>query len=213
MLRLAAECGLRRAEVAQVHTRDLVDVGGITQLVVKGKGGKRRVMPVSSSLAELLCQGAAGHTPGAPARGWLFPNGVGGRLTDDHIGGLVAASTSRRLDDAHPSSQICNSGLQGQPEPACRPNPARTRVDPDHREVHPGRRRRDPRGSGMRVVTQVTSHDELSRLPGELLARFEAHPANTWSPRLLAAVAALLDVEFEPTPEPHPGFRPYLVSK
>jgi hypothetical protein len=38
MLRLAGECGLRRAEVAQVHTKDLVDVG-CPQLLVNGKGG------------------------------------------------------------------------------------------------------------------------------------------------------------------------------
>lgn len=43
MLRLAGEAGLRRAEVATVHTRDLVDVGDVAQLVVKGKGGVRVV--------------------------------------------------------------------------------------------------------------------------------------------------------------------------
>ncbi len=47
MLRLAAEAGLRRAEVAVVHTNDLVEINGLAQLVVKGKGGKPRVVPVS----------------------------------------------------------------------------------------------------------------------------------------------------------------------
>jgi integrase len=59
MLRLAAEIGLRRAEVAQVHSRDAFITGGTAQLVVAGKGGKKRIIPISDALAELIRRGAA----------------------------------------------------------------------------------------------------------------------------------------------------------
>jgi integrase/recombinase XerC len=89
MLRLAAEAGLRRSEVAQVHTRDVVDGVGGAQLVVHGKGDKIRFVPISDALAAVLRAGAAGHTPGMPTPGWLFPTGVGGHLTPDHVAELV----------------------------------------------------------------------------------------------------------------------------
>lgn len=97
MLRLAAEAGLRRAEVAQVHTRDIVDGLGGPQLVVRGKGGKTRRVPLSDSLAALLREGAAGHTPGASPSGWLFPSVAGGHLTAGYVGKLV----DRALPDGY----------------------------------------------------------------------------------------------------------------
>jgi integrase len=89
MLRLAGEAGLRRGEVSRVHTRDLLEGGGGAQLVVHGKGGKERTVPISDSLAEPIARGAAGHTPNAPADGWPFPNSTGGHLTAYHVGQLV----------------------------------------------------------------------------------------------------------------------------
>jgi len=89
MLRLAGEAGLRREEVAQVHYRDLIDVGQ-PQLLIHGKGGKQRIIPISDYLAHLIGEGAPAHTPGAPPEGWLFPNGFGGHMTAAHIGRLVA---------------------------------------------------------------------------------------------------------------------------
>jgi integrase/recombinase XerC len=47
------------------------------------------VVPISESLAALLRQGAAGHMPGTPADGWLFPSGIGGHLTPHYVGELV----------------------------------------------------------------------------------------------------------------------------
>ena len=47
ILRLTAEARLRRAKVAQVHIRDLMDVGS-PQVLVHGKGGKQRVAPISA---------------------------------------------------------------------------------------------------------------------------------------------------------------------
>ena len=90
MLRLAAEAGLRRAEVAQVNTRDAFISRGAAQLMVNGKGGKQRIVPVSDELAEAIRGGAAGHTPGMPSHGWLFPDGFGDHLTPEWVGELVA---------------------------------------------------------------------------------------------------------------------------
>lgn len=86
ILRLAAELGMRRSEIAAVHTRDLRHGPRGAQLHVHGKGGRDRILPVAARLAELIEQGAAGHTPGAPAEGWLFPNQNGGHLTPKWIG-------------------------------------------------------------------------------------------------------------------------------
>lgn len=94
MLRLATEVGLRRAEVAQVDTRDVFVAGGSAQLVVHGKGGKQRIVPISTELAGLIRRGAAGHTAELAAYdwgryGWLFPDGDGGHLSAQWVGRLV----------------------------------------------------------------------------------------------------------------------------
>jgi integrase/recombinase XerC len=83
MLRLAAEAGLRRGEVAQVHTRDLLEGVDGAQLLVHGTGQKQRVVPLSDPLAEAIRRRAAG--------GWLFPSSPdGGHLTPNYVGILVA---------------------------------------------------------------------------------------------------------------------------
>lgn len=79
MIRLAGEAGLRRGEVAAVHTRDLIDGPA---LIVHGKGGKKRVVPLSAELA----------APIAAASGWLFPSRRGAsHLSVREVGHLVAA--------------------------------------------------------------------------------------------------------------------------
>lgn len=95
MMRLAAEAGLRRAEIAQVHTRDLVEGVGGSSLLVHGKGSRKRVVPITESLAATIRAGAAGHTPGMPSNSWLFPNGTGGHLEPKWVGHMV----SRALPD------------------------------------------------------------------------------------------------------------------
>lgn len=78
MLRLGGEAGLRRAEIAQVHSHDLMDADC---LLVHGKGGKQRVVPISDYLAFLIRE---------RGEGWLFPGAVGGHLTADYVGVLIA---------------------------------------------------------------------------------------------------------------------------
>jgi integrase len=83
MLRLGAELGLRRMEIAQVHEADLyLDSDGWC-LYVHGKGDRNRVMPVEVDLALELR--AACHRGG----GWAFP-GKSGHLTAAHVGKLIS---------------------------------------------------------------------------------------------------------------------------
>lgn len=95
MLRLAGEAGLRRAEVARVHTRDLIDGVDGARLLVHGKGGKQRMVPIGEHLAALVRRGAVGHTPelaafGHGADGWLFPGNDGGHLSPEWVGIIVS---------------------------------------------------------------------------------------------------------------------------
>ncbi len=91
MLRLAGELGLRRAEVARVHTRDLRhSASGAPQLLVHGKGSRQRLLPVSADLAAKIMAGAAGYSPGMPSTGWLFPSEKGGHVTPRWVGTLCS---------------------------------------------------------------------------------------------------------------------------
>lgn len=81
-VRLAADLGLRCAEAAVVHSRDLVDRGGQFSLIVHGKGQKVRVLPLSGSLAGMLR---------AAPEGYLFPGQVNGHISPHHLGKLVSS--------------------------------------------------------------------------------------------------------------------------
>lgn len=61
-LLLAAQAGLRCAEIAAVHADDVQD----GTLTVRGKGGRQRVIPLHPDLVPLL----------ADVRGWAFPSPV-----------------------------------------------------------------------------------------------------------------------------------------
>lgn len=80
MLRLC-EHGLRRGEVALVHTgRDLIaDLTG-TSLLVHGKGGKDRVVPLMDDTAALLR---------ALPTGWAFPGRIDGHLSARRVGEIM----------------------------------------------------------------------------------------------------------------------------
>jgi integrase len=85
MARLACEAGLRRAEVAQVHSDDLIDdVDGVA-LIVHGKGGKQRTLPLTDALGLAI-------TAALPAEGgYLFPGQMDGHLSPQYVGKLVSA--------------------------------------------------------------------------------------------------------------------------
>ncbi|WP_235204375.1 tyrosine-type recombinase/integrase [Nocardia otitidiscaviarum] len=80
MLRLAAEVGLRRHEVAKVHTRDVVEDLEGWSLVVKGKGGRVRTLPLPVDLARELR---------AHRRGYVFPGEDEGHLSARWVGKLI----------------------------------------------------------------------------------------------------------------------------
>ncbi|WP_207204568.1 tyrosine-type recombinase/integrase [Sanguibacter massiliensis] len=81
MVRLAADLGLRRGEVAAVHAHDVVeDLMGYS-LVVHGKGGRRRVVPLPDDLARQVLARARG--------GFAFPGAVDGHLSARWVGRLV----------------------------------------------------------------------------------------------------------------------------
>lgn len=81
MLRLAAEVGLRRAEVAVIHSRDLREDLDGWSLVVHGKGSKDRTLPLPTSIAVTLL---------ALPEGFAFPGAVDGHLSPRHVGILVS---------------------------------------------------------------------------------------------------------------------------
>ena len=84
ILRLAAEAGLRRGEIARVHSRDLAqDLIG-PSLIVHGKGGKDRMVPLTASLAAELQM--------ACRSGWAFPGELGGHLSPGYVGKLASAA-------------------------------------------------------------------------------------------------------------------------
>lgn len=80
MVDLAARHGLRRAEVARVHTRDVLAGLGGALLVVRGKGDRVRTVPLQPDTEARL--------RGLP-EGWAFPGRVDGHLSPDRVGRLV----------------------------------------------------------------------------------------------------------------------------
>ena len=94
MLLLGSRHGLRRAEIAGVHSGDLVeDLDGWT-LIVHGKGGKDRDVPLLPAVAAAL--------RALPA-GYAFPSPRSGHLTPAHVGKLLrrALSTADARVTAH----------------------------------------------------------------------------------------------------------------
>lgn len=90
MLRIACELGLRRAEVAGVNSRDVVDGDTGAMLRVIGKGAKLRLVPISDELAGLLEQGPRAWDPDGERGGFVFPGRDGGHLSPRYVGELCA---------------------------------------------------------------------------------------------------------------------------
>lgn len=84
MIRLASEAGLRRGEVAKVAARDLGEDLLGPCLVVHGKGGKDRTVPITAGLAREITRQARG--------GFAFPGNDNGHLSAPHVGKLVAGA-------------------------------------------------------------------------------------------------------------------------
>lgn len=82
MLMLGSRHGLRRGEIAKVHTDDVRDSpdGVGYDLLVHGKGNKLRTVPLLDEVALVIRK---------CSNGWVFPNGKGTHLTAAHVGVLL----------------------------------------------------------------------------------------------------------------------------
>lgn len=87
MIRLGAECGLRRGEIARVHSDDVVADSAGRSLIVRGKGDKQRIVPLPDDLAGIIMD----------ARGYLFPGRFGGHVEESYVGDHI----SRLLPDGY----------------------------------------------------------------------------------------------------------------
>lgn len=96
ILKLAAMAGLRRAEIATVHFRDLI----AGQLLVHGKGGHQRLVPLHPDLVAELDLERSRRLRRDPGTGWsgpfvhhdgyLFPSSLQPMpLTAKHIGNIA----------------------------------------------------------------------------------------------------------------------------
>lgn len=90
MLRLGAECGLRRSEIAATSSDDVLDDVGGRSLMVRGKGDKQRIVPLPDDLADEIL----GHD------GYCFPGRFGGHVEATYVGKRL----SRLLGDWTPHS-------------------------------------------------------------------------------------------------------------
>jgi site-specific recombinase XerD len=78
-LELAAYDGLRAAEIARLERPDVLDTGPLRMLVIHGKGGRMRVIPLSDTpLASL-------YELGMPAHGALFRKRNGFPVTPHYV--------------------------------------------------------------------------------------------------------------------------------
>lgn len=89
MLRLAAEAGLRRAEIAGLRAADLSGPRGRAVLLVTGKGGRDRRVPLSDGLANAV----RAHADGGE---WLFPSQSGGHISAQWAGELCSIALGGR---------------------------------------------------------------------------------------------------------------------
>ena len=97
MLDLGARQGLRRAEIAQIHPRDLHRDSGGWLLIVHGKGSKDRVIPLHEDIADRIRANGPGWLFPSPRGGHLSPCRVGVILTDTLPEGVTAHSLRRRF--------------------------------------------------------------------------------------------------------------------
>jgi integrase/recombinase XerC len=80
MLRLAYDAGLRRCEIAVIHSSDLIEDLVGWSLLVHGKGNKERVVPLTPRLALELR---------SLPPGWAFPGDYDGHLSPRWVGKLA----------------------------------------------------------------------------------------------------------------------------
>lgn len=81
ILHLAGRCGLRRGEIARLRFEDVHGAAGRWSLVVSGKGGRSRVIPMPDDLALAVRERGPG---------WTFPGSDEGHLSPDWVGRMIS---------------------------------------------------------------------------------------------------------------------------
>lgn len=81
MVTLGMRAGLRAMEIAQVHSRDIVEDQGGASLRVTGKGGKTRLIPIDDDLALRIMD----------RTGYVFPGRINGHVSPAYVSRLVSA--------------------------------------------------------------------------------------------------------------------------
>ena len=107
MIRLGAECGLRRGEIARVHSDDVVADSAGRSLIVRGKGDKQRIVPLPDDLAGIIMD----------ARGYLFPGRFGGHVEESYVGDHISHLLPRGVRRAHVTPPVRYHGLRRHTRP------------------------------------------------------------------------------------------------
>lgn len=85
MVQLGSRAGLRCCEIAVLATTDVVGEAGSYSLLVHGKGGRERYVPIADDLARTILRRPTG---------WAFPGQIDGHLSAAYVSKLI----SRALD-------------------------------------------------------------------------------------------------------------------
>lgn len=96
LLRILAETGLRRSEVARLRVEDIRSDESLI-LVRNGKGGKSRIVPMTPSLTDNLRVLVENRRDGA-----VFPSPGGGCISPRQVNRIVA-DAGRRADVSNPN--------------------------------------------------------------------------------------------------------------
>lgn len=83
ILRLAAELGLRRSEIAIICAKDITVTNDQPYIIVHGKGGKTRTLPLTRSLHKHI-------TTYIQDRYWLLPGNTDGHLSPGAVGKIAS---------------------------------------------------------------------------------------------------------------------------
>mgnify|MGYP001568835846 CR=1 FL=1 len=85
LIRILAETGMRRSEVVNLCWED-IDADQRRLVIRNGKGGKMRIVPMTSE----LCEAFDSHAPLIGRRGFIFDSRQSGRLSARQLNRIVA---------------------------------------------------------------------------------------------------------------------------
>lgn len=85
ILRMAGEAGLRRTEIAQIHTNNLILDPTGHSLIINGKGGTTRQIPLTDEITALIRH----HLRTSPTE-WALPSRNGGHIQPHWVAKLAS---------------------------------------------------------------------------------------------------------------------------